>query len=202
MAPTTTCSCPCCCFAPTTTADRSSQGPTRLLSNDFGIKRPTTFRHSSRESVSTGCPPDTSGRGNPLYVAISCRLRRRAISAVPSRLTVHWPAPCRASSSGWRRGLRLKGADDHRLDPGILDRARRSRSRLVPKTFKLGEAPTPLADRVGINNKEGRYDLALFAFSTGQDDPSPQREALRRCVYRELKLGRSGGEVRQGWRVI
>src|SRR5712692_4382926 len=74
MAPTTTCSCPCCCFAPTTTADRSSQGPTRLLSNDFGIKRPTTFRHSSRESVSTGCPPDTSGRGNPLYVAISCRL--------------------------------------------------------------------------------------------------------------------------------
>src|SRR5229473_1721022 len=76
MAPTTTCSCPCCCFAPTTTADRSSQGPTRLLSNDFGIKRPTTFRHSSRESVSTGCPPDTSGRGNPLYVAISCRLRK------------------------------------------------------------------------------------------------------------------------------
>jgi hypothetical protein len=22
------------------------------------------------------------------------------------------------------------------------------------------------------------------------------------CVYRKLKLGRSGGEVRQGWRVI
>ena len=24
----------------------------------------------------------------------------------------------------------------------------------------------------------------------------------RTCVYRKLKLGRSGGEVRQGWRVI
>ena len=66
-------------------------------------------------------------------------------------------------------GLGLKGADDHRLDPGILDRARRSRSRLVPKTFKLGEAPTALADRVGINTQAGRYDLALFAFSTGQE---------------------------------
>jgi hypothetical protein len=26
--------------------------------------------------------------------------------------------------------------------------------------------------------------------------------AEARCVYRKLKLGRSGGEVRQGWRVI
>src|SRR6267143_1997618 len=25
---------------------------------------------------------------------------------------------------------------------------------------------------------------------------------IRSCVYRKLKLGRSGGEVRQGWRVI
>ena len=41
--------------------------------------------------------------------------------------------------------LGLKGADDHRLDPGILDSAQRPRSRLVPKTFKpmLGE----LADK-------------------------------------------------------
>ena len=27
-------------------------------------------------------------------------------------------------------------------------------------------------------------------------------EELSRCVYRKLKLGRSGGEVRQVWRVI
>jgi hypothetical protein len=77
-------------------------------------------------------------------------------------------------------GRRLKGADDHRLDPGILDSARRSRSRLVPKTFKpvLGEAPTPLADRVSINIKAGRHHLALLAFSTGQYYPSPQRQTL------------------------
>jgi len=83
-------------------------------------------------------------------------------------------------------GLGLEGADDHRLDPGILDRARRSRSRFVPKTFKslLGEAPTPLADRVGINTQASRHDLALLACSTSQDDPSPQRQALRRAPAR------------------
>jgi hypothetical protein len=80
-------------------------------------------------------------------------------------------------------GLRLKGADDHRFDPGILDSARRCRSRLVPKTFKpmLGEAPTPLANSVGINTQAGRHDLAQLAFSTGQDDPSPLRQALCRA---------------------
>src|SRR6266478_9912793 len=86
-------------------------------------------------------------------------------------------------------GLRLKGADDHRLDPGILDGARRPRSRLVPKTFKpmLGEAPTPLANSVGINSEAGRHDLALLAFSTGQDDPSPQRQGLRRAPARRQR---------------
>jgi hypothetical protein len=105
------------------------------------------------------------------------------LSAVLSKLTIHWPAPCRANSSGWRRGRRLKGADDHRFDPGILDSAPRSRSRLVPKTFKpvLGEAPTPLADRVSINIKAGRHDLALLTFSSGQHNPSPQRQALCRA---------------------
>jgi hypothetical protein len=46
-------------------------------------------------------------------------------------------------------------ADDHRLDPGILDGTRRPRSRLVPKTFEpmLGEASPPLADRVGIDSR-------------------------------------------------
>jgi len=83
-------------------------------------------------------------------------------------------------------GLRLKGADDYRLDSGILDGARRPRSRLVPKTFKpmLGEAPTPLANSVRINSQAGRHDLALLAFSTGQDDPSPQRQGLRRAPAR------------------
>src|SRR5258708_39695568 len=80
-------------------------------------------------------------------------------------------------------GVGLRGADDPRLDPGILDGARRPRSRLVPKTFKpmLGEAPPPLADGVGVNAQAGRNDPALLAFRTGQDDPSPQRQTLRRA---------------------
>ncbi len=74
----------------------------------------------------------------------------------------------------------------HRLDTGILDRTQRSRSRLVPKTFKpmLDEAPTPLAERVGINTQAVRCNLALLAFNTGQHDPSPQRQALRRASTR------------------
>ena len=76
---------------------------------------------------------------------------------------------------GGVEGPGLKGADNHRFDPVILDRARRPRSRLVPKAFKpmLGEAPTPLANRVGINIQAGRNRLALLAFSTSQNDPSP-----------------------------
>jgi len=78
-------------------------------------------------------------------------------------------------------GLRLKGADDYRLDSGMLDSAGCPRSRLIPKTFKptLGEAPTPLADRFRINSQAGRYDLALLTFSTRQNDPCPQRQGLR-----------------------
>jgi hypothetical protein len=66
-------------------------------------------------------------------------------------------------------GLRLESADDHRLDPGILNSSWRPRSWLVPKTFQpmLGEAPTPLANGFGINTQPGRYDLALLALSAG-----------------------------------
>jgi hypothetical protein len=45
----------------------------------------------------------------------------------------------------------------------------------------LGEAPTPFTDRVGINTQAGRHGFALLAFGTGQDNPSPQRQALRRA---------------------
>jgi hypothetical protein len=43
----------------------------------------------------------------------------------------------------------------------------------------FGEAPPPLADRIGINTQTGRHNLALLAVSTGQDDPSAQRQGLR-----------------------
>ena len=74
---------------------------------------------------------------------------------------------------GGIRGLGRKGADDHRLDPGILDRARRPRSRLVQKASKpvFGEASPPLANRVGIDSQSGCHNLTLLAGGTGQDDP-------------------------------
>src|ERR1700688_2933593 len=98
------------------------------------------------------------GAPDPLY----CRDRQPAGPRHAARTPV-----------GGVGGLRLKGADDHRLDPGILDGARRPRSRLVPKTFKptLGEPSPPLANRVGIDSQTGRHNLALLAISTGQDDP-------------------------------
>jgi hypothetical protein len=45
----------------------------------------------------------------------------------------------------------------------------------------LGEAPTPFANRVAINSQAGRHDLAPLTFSTGRDDPSPQRQGLAPC---------------------
>ena len=50
-------------------------------------------------------------------------------------------------------GQALQRADDHRLDPGIVDRARRARARLVAKPVQpmLGEAPAPLADRAFVD---------------------------------------------------
>jgi hypothetical protein len=51
----------------------------------------------------------------------------------------------------------------------------------------LGEPPAPLADRVGINAQAGRHHLALLAVSTGQDDPCPQRQRLRRASARRQR---------------
>src|SRR5580704_2603365 len=95
---------------------------------------------------------ETEGAPYPLH----CRDRQSAGPRHAARTPV-----------GGVSGHRLEGANDHCLDPGILDGARRPRSRLVPKTFKpvLGEAPTPLAHRVGINSQTGRHDLALLTFS-------------------------------------
>jgi hypothetical protein len=116
----------------------------------------------------------------------SCGLKP-AMSAVLSGLTANWPAA--RTPVGGVRGIRLEGAYNHRLDLGILDGAGHPRSRLLPKTFKsvLGEAPTPLANSVGIDSPVGRHDLALLAFSAGQDDPSQQRQNLRRAPARRRR---------------
>jgi hypothetical protein len=51
----------------------------------------------------------------------------------------------------------------------------------------LGEPPPPLANRVGIDSQTGRHNLALLAVSTGQDDPSAQRQGLRRAPARRQR---------------
>src|SRR5450755_4682901 len=83
------------------------------------------------------------------------------------------PSHAARTPMGGVGGLGLKGTDDHRLDPGILDRTRRPRSRLVPKTFKpmLGEAPPPFANRIGSDSQAGCHNLTLLAVGTGQDNP-------------------------------
>jgi hypothetical protein len=83
-------------------------------------------------------------------------------------------------------GHSLKGANDHCLDPSILHGAGRAGPGLITKAFKsvLGEAPTPLANRIGINSQTSRHSLALLAFGTSQHYPSPKRQGLRRASPR------------------
>jgi len=84
-----------------------------------------------------------------------------------------------------------------RLDPGILDRARRSRSRFVPKTFKslLGEAPTPLADRVGINAFRFNWmELSRFRCWERCQSRACRRRRCRRCSRSFGSECRTGAE--------
>jgi hypothetical protein len=47
-----------------------------------------------------------------------------------------------------------------------------------------------------------RMEAAWLALANEQDWLDGEVPPTDTCVYRKLKLGRSGGEVRQGWRVI
>jgi type I restriction enzyme, R subunit len=56
--------------------------------------------------------------------------------------------------------------------------------------------------RVGENGSNSRSTCGLFDCRFRQPDFNyTYEEAIESCVYRKLKLGRSGGEVRPGWRV-
>ena len=84
----------------------------------------------------------------------------------------------------WRHALQR--AHNDRLDPGILDGSRRTRTRLIPQTIEatLDKAPAPLADRRRINLKLRRHVFVLHALGAGQHDPRPQRQGLRRVASR------------------
>ena len=90
-------------------------------------------------------------------------------------------------------GQALQRRDDHRLDARVVDRARRTRARLVAEPVQpmLDETPTPLADGALIDPQRGGDLLVLHPFGTGQHDPRPHRQRLRRLAPsgQRLQLG-------------
>ena len=57
---------------------------------------------------------------------------------------------------------------------------------------KMMSDPTPVA----------KAQIDLFNDNVALWQKAAERMWMMRCVYRKLKLGHSGGEVRQGWHVI
>ncbi len=57
---------------------------------------------------------------------------------------------------------------------------------------KMMSDPAPVA----------KAQIDLFNDSVALWQKAAERMWMMRCVYRKLKLGHSGGEVRQGWHVI
>jgi hypothetical protein len=71
----------------------------------------------------------------------------------------------------------------------------RALNRHVERVFTLDSSNIVIADP-----RASRYERSDL---TGQSNKIGHiYEQSRGCVYRKLKLGRSGGAVRQGWRVI
>jgi hypothetical protein len=59
--------------------------------------------------------------------------------------------------------------------------------------------------RAKIKQETGLNASAGMAYPTtnfSRNSPPTTASRTASCVYRKLKLGRSGGEFRQGWRVI
>ena len=100
----------------------------------------------------------------------------------------------------WRR---------NHASPGVGLRLKRSGGRAArPNHGRLrtgGRAETTygrrsnLCSSVGSRHMQFRHLLLSLVLALIVAGPLPARAD---CVYRKLKLGRSGGEVRQEWRVI
>src|ERR1700733_5964990 len=72
---------------------------------------------------------------------------------------------------GGVRRQALQGAYNHRLDPRVLEGARRPGAGLVSQTLQpmLGKAPAPLADSVLADAKSSSHLLVLIAIGAAQD---------------------------------
>jgi hypothetical protein len=69
-------------------------------------------------------------------------------------------------------GHLLQGCDDHRLDFGIVDRARHARTRLVMQAVQplRDEAGSPFADRLRRHSELPRNHLVGITHCAGEHD--------------------------------
>lgn len=79
---------------------------------------------------------------------------------------------------------------DYSGDVIVIDCARPAGARLIEQLVDMigQKAPTPLADRMLVNAKFCRYDLALQTLGAAQNNPASLRERARRPVPPHLSL--------------
>jgi hypothetical protein len=115
----------------------------------------------------------------------SCGLRP-AMSAGLSGLTVNWPAA--RTPVGGVRGIRL---EVRTIIASVWHPRWCGASPIVapPKDLQVGarRSADATCQQCGDRSPEVRHDLALLAFSAGQDDPSQQRQGLRRAPARRRR---------------
>jgi len=98
----------------------------------------------------------------------------------------------------------VSSGDNHRLHPGIVDRARHARTRFVIEPVKspLDEAGAPFADRLRRHAKFRSDHLVGLARRTRKNDAGAQGQGLRRLptarqAPQPLFLGRTDFQRRQ-----
>jgi hypothetical protein len=87
-------------------------------------------------------------------------------------------------------GKALQSAHNHGFDARIVNRARRSRPRLIvqPVHAALDKTPAPFAHSCPVQAQSGRHFYVLAAFGAGQHYPGPECERLRRLATRRQRL--------------
>ena len=77
---------------------------------------------------------------------------------------------------------RLQGCDDHRLDFGIIDRARHARTWLVTEAVQplRDETGSPFANRLRRDSELPRNHLVGITRCAGEHDAGSQRQSLGR----------------------
>jgi hypothetical protein len=77
-------------------------------------------------------------------------------------------------------GLAFQRLHDHRLDPRVIDLARRAGARFILQAFQAMHEipPAPFADRHRVHPELGGDVLVLHPARAGQNNPSSQGKHL------------------------